>query len=216
VSNPDSFIEEVSEEVRRDRLYRAFRKYGWIGILGVVLIVGGAAWNELRKARATAAAEAYGDALYAALEREQAENRLLALEDVATPEGSQAVTGLIMATEAQAQSQAASAEALKAVIVNPETPSLYRELAQLRLAMLGEEAVPASERQAALQALTQGNGPFRLLALEQRALIEADSGQTDAALETLRGLVDAADATEAQRQRALQLIVALGGEIAQG
>ncbi len=40
MSNPDSFIEEVTEEVRRDKLYRLFRKYGWIGIvlvLGVVI-----------------------------------------------------------------------------------------------------------------------------------------------------------------------------------
>ena len=30
MSNPDSFIEEVTEEVRRDKLFALFRKYGWI------------------------------------------------------------------------------------------------------------------------------------------------------------------------------------------
>ena len=33
MSNPDSFIDEVTEEVRRDRLFAVFRKYGWIGVL---------------------------------------------------------------------------------------------------------------------------------------------------------------------------------------
>ena len=32
MSNPDSFIDEVTEEVRRDRLFAMFRKYGWIGV----------------------------------------------------------------------------------------------------------------------------------------------------------------------------------------
>ena len=43
VSDTDSFIEEVTEEVRRDRLYKFLRKYAWVGILAVVTIVGGTA-----------------------------------------------------------------------------------------------------------------------------------------------------------------------------
>ena len=38
VSDTDSFIEEVSEEVRRDRLYKVLRKYAWVGILAVVTL----------------------------------------------------------------------------------------------------------------------------------------------------------------------------------
>ena len=52
VSDTDSFIEEVSEEVRRDRLYGFFRKYAWVGILVVVTIVGGTAFLEFQKAKA--------------------------------------------------------------------------------------------------------------------------------------------------------------------
>ena len=37
LSNHDSFIDEVTEEVRRDRLFAAFRKYGWIGVLLVAV-----------------------------------------------------------------------------------------------------------------------------------------------------------------------------------
>ncbi len=49
MSDTDSFIDEVSEEVRRDRLYATFRRYGWIAILAVLLLVAGATWNEWRK-----------------------------------------------------------------------------------------------------------------------------------------------------------------------
>ena len=52
MSETDSFIEEVAEEVRRDRLFKMFRRYGWIAALVVIVIVGAASWNEYRKATA--------------------------------------------------------------------------------------------------------------------------------------------------------------------
>ena len=36
VSNPESFIDEVNEEVRRDRLYQNIRRYGWIAVVVVL------------------------------------------------------------------------------------------------------------------------------------------------------------------------------------
>jgi hypothetical protein len=216
VSNPESFIDEVSEEVRRDKLYRAFRKYGWIGAFAVVLIVGGAAFNEWQKTQARAAAEAYGDALYGALETPELESRLVALEDLETPDGAEALSALILATEVQARSDAEAVAALQALIADPATPALYSDLARLRMAMMGADVLEIAERRAALDMLAQGSGPFRLLALEQRALIEAQSGQTDVAIQTLQDVMSAAGASEGMRTRALQMIVALGGDVAQG
>lgn len=63
LSSPDSFIDEVTEEVRRDRLFAIFRKYGWIGVLAILLIVGGASYVEWQKARVVARAQAFGDAV---------------------------------------------------------------------------------------------------------------------------------------------------------
>ena len=75
MANEDSFINEVTEEVRRDRLFALMRRYGWIAVLLVVIIVGGASWNEWRKASQQAAAEDKGDALIAALQAETPEAR---------------------------------------------------------------------------------------------------------------------------------------------
>ena len=46
MSETDSFIEEVSEEVRKDRLFAIMRKYGWIALLAVLLMVSGTAYRE--------------------------------------------------------------------------------------------------------------------------------------------------------------------------
>ena len=59
MSDTDSFLQEVSEELRRDKLYRNIRKYGWIAILLVVVIVGGATYREYLKSKDTKAAQLF-------------------------------------------------------------------------------------------------------------------------------------------------------------
>ena len=51
MSDTDSFLQEVSEELRRDKLYRNIRKYGWVAILLVILIVGAATYREYLKSQ---------------------------------------------------------------------------------------------------------------------------------------------------------------------
>ena len=81
MSNPDSFIEEVTEEVRRDRLFALFRKYGWIALLAIVLVVGASAWSEWKKAQGRARAEAFGDGLLTALDADTPGARRTALRE---------------------------------------------------------------------------------------------------------------------------------------
>ena len=61
MSETDSFIEEVTEEVRRDRLFAFFRRFGWILVLTIILIVGYAAWTEWQKSQFEASARVFGE-----------------------------------------------------------------------------------------------------------------------------------------------------------
>ena len=45
----DSFIKEVSEEVRRDNFFKYIKKYAWICILLVLMIVCAVSFNEWKK-----------------------------------------------------------------------------------------------------------------------------------------------------------------------
>lgn len=215
MSNPESFIDEVTEEVRRDRLFLMLRRYGWIGILLVVAIVGGAAFNEWQKAKAQAEAQAFGDALMAGLEAETPEARRAALAAVSASGEKAAVLNLLLASD-PAEDKAASLAALDKVVADGSLPVIWRDLAQLRRVMLAGADMPAADRRTALEPMAQPGHPYRTLAAEQLAYLLAEEGKTAEAITALQALLEDQDAPGGLRSRAAQMIVALGGEPKQG
>lgn len=215
MSNPESFIEEVTEEVRRDRLFRLFRRYGWIAVVLVLAIVGGASWNEWQKAKAETQARAFGDAVLAALDQSDPEARRAALAEV-TATGDRAAVLQMLISSDPAENRAASLAALQAVEADAALPVSYRDLATLKRVILAGADLSVSDRRAALDPIAAPGRPYRTLALEQMALLSIEAGETEAALTTLRALTQDQQATAGLRRRATQLIVALGGEAEQG
>ncbi|MCQ0093355.1 hypothetical protein FGD77_17090 [Roseovarius sp. M141] len=216
MSDSDSFIEEVSEEVRRDRLFALMRRYGWIAILAVVVLVGGAAWNEWRKAQDRAQAEALGDAMMAALETEDRSARAAVLDDVgAAGPGSRAVIDMMAAAEALESDPEGAQQRLLRIAENLDVAPIYRQIATLKAVMISGGAMDADARRAQLDGLALGGGVTRLLAEEQLAYLDIDAGDTDAAADRLSRIAGDADATPGLRRRATQVIVALGKDIDQ-
>lgn len=214
VSDSDSFIEEVTEEVRRDRLFALMRRYGWIAILAIVLLVGGAAFNEYRKAQAKAEAEALGDSILSALDNDDPAARRAALDgvDAGSPGGDAVLTLLKAAGQANAEENTAAAETLNALATNGDVPEIYRQIAAFKALTLASESLSAQERRTGFEALAAPGAPLRLLSEEQLALIDIEDGQTDAAVTRLRAILQDAELTAGLRQRATQLIVALGAD----
>ncbi|NNL36456.1 MAG: hypothetical protein HKP35_11600, partial [Silicimonas sp.] len=185
----------------------------------VILLVGGAAANERRKASARAQAQAAGDALLTALENETPDARAEAMAALEAPEdaGRRAITLLLRAgTEAELGNQAAAREALDTVAADEALSSEMRDLATLKSVILSSDEVAPEDRIARLSPIAVPGSPYRLLALEQIALAEIETGDTDKALETLTGIAADAGVTQDLRTRVTQLIVALGGEISAG
>lgn len=211
MSSQDSFISEVTEEVRRDKLFRLMRRYGWIAVAFVVLVVGGAAAFEWQKARARADAEAAGDALLNAQSADApaARAEILAALDSGSA-GRNAIVRLFQAAaEIEAGKEESALATLEAIADDAEVPPVYRDLAVLKSVMISDAA--PEERMARLEPLTKPGNLFRLLAVEQRALAEIELGRTETAIATLNGILADAEMTESLRRRASWLIVALGG-----
>ena len=211
MSDSDSFINEVTEEVRRDQLYRYLRRYGWIAVLCILLLVGGAAWNEYRKAQSTAAAQATGDALLSALAQNDPEFRMAALTEVNAEGAATAVTALIAAASQQEAGDIdAAVSTLQALAVNTDVPAIYNDLAGFKAAMLEPDA---TTRRTSLEAMAQPGAPFALLAQEQLGLADLAAGNTDAALERFTAIAEDAGVTRGLRQRAQTVMVSLGAEL---
>ena len=211
MSQSDSFIEEVTEEVRRDRLFALARRYGWIVVLALVLVIGGAAALEWRKAQARAVAQDLGDRVFTALEADSAASRATRLSEIDASGAAAAVLRMLEAGELARTDAPRAGDLLKALAVDPDLPPLYRDLATLKLVLLAEYPMFAEEKLDRLATLTAPGAPFRLLAQEQMALLAMETGDRDRARDLVRPLIDEAEADPAQRQRAAQLFVVLGG-----
>lgn len=209
VSESDSFINEVTEEVRREKLYGYLRRYGWIAVAAVLLLVGGAAFNEFRNAQARDAAQNAGDALLTALETSDLAGQATAFEAVGADGPAAAIAALLRASTLQEAGEFDGAAAvLRAVASDGDVPENYRDVAAMKAAMLPTTDVES--RRASLEALSAPGLPFRLLALEQLAYMHLDGGDVTAAVALLRQIEEDATATRGMRERVQTLLVALG------
>jgi hypothetical protein len=215
VSNSESFIDEVTEEVRRDKLFAAMRKYGWVGVLLVAVVVGGTAWTEWEKSTSTTQARAFGDAILAATAEASPEARRAALSAIPAKGEEKAVLDLMLASD-PAENPAATLEALRAIEADLALPQLWRDLAVLRRVGLQGKDLPLAERRAALEPLAVPGRVFRPMAAEQLAYLLVEEGKAPEAITALQALTKDQDAPGGLRNRAAQMIVALGGAPEQG
>lgn len=211
MSETDSFIEEVSDEIRRDKLFAFFKKYLWVFVALVIFIVGGAAVNEYLKNKKETEAQAVGEALLAAQSTEDAG----AFGAIADGDSSAAVLAkldqaAILAFEGQA---GAAAAILDGISSDGDVLPLYRDLALLKSVMINGQNMSAADLTSALASLTSVGAPFRLLAIEQRAIVNLRNGDTAAALNDLNEIINDSNATQDLRNRAQELTISLGGEV---
>ena len=215
MSDTDSFVREVSEEVRRERFSKLLRRYGWIGALVLLALVGGAGLLEWRNAREQAAAEAAGTALREAFLIEDPSERAERLDaTVASLGTADAVARIARAGSLlEAGDREGAATLLASVSENVGLSPIYRDLALLqRVAVLGPE-MDRAERMASLETLARPDGAFRLLALEQRALARLEAGERDQARADLEAILADPGVPEGLAGRARQFLIAAGGEL---
>jgi len=215
VSETDSFIEEVTEEVRRDRLFGLMRRYGWIAVLAVLLIVGGAAYREYSRAAEQAAARALGDALLAALDNEDVDTRAAALGQIQAGSGEAAAIVAILQAGILVQEEKGAdvLPLLQPIVNNQDIKQDYRDLAHFKQLLHADGALDAAQRREGFQILAEPGKPLRVLAEEQLALLELQAGEQDAAIVRLKALLEDADLTQNLQQRTRQLLIALGQDM---
>ena len=212
MSDTDSFIDEVTEEVRRDRMFNLLRRYGWIAVVAVLLLVGGAAWNEWRLSQQRTQSEALGDAIVSALQLETAAERATALQKIETAEAP-AIVQLLSAAELAGDDRGGEAIAqLAAVQSNGTLPLIYRHIAEFKALVIEDDSQSAETRRTGFENLIASGSALRVLAEEQLALLDIAAKDVDGALVRLQRLLEDSEITPGVRRRVTQLITALGAK----
>ena len=214
MSETDSFIEEVTEEVRREQLYKYVRRYGWIAIVLVLGVVALTAYYEYQKATTTRMAQELGDRLVLAIDKDEPQARAEALAALAPEAGdARIIVDLRRAGElVEAGDTAGAIEAFETV-ANSGANAAYADMALLKAVILKGKDQDAAERDATLAALAAPGALYRPLALEQQGLFALADGNQDKAVEIFTELYQDSEITDALQNRATQMLVALGAEV---
>ena len=210
MSETDNFIDEVSEEVRKDKLYATIRKYGWLAVVIVLALVGGTAFREYKIASANKVAQKTGDAISKAISLEGPEARAAALSEIIANDKNVAIIELLKAAEQEAGGEfAASVETLEALEAS-KLPSAYRELAHFKKLLIEKDGLNEDARIAGLNELAASASPYALYAKEQLSLIDLAKGRKEAAINRLSQILEDANLSQSLRQRVSQLMIILG------
>ena len=212
MSDTDSFLQEVSEELRRDRLYKNLRKYGWIAILLVIVIVGAATYREYLKLQAATESQFFGTSIIDALNEKNAVDRISKLQKINAPsENAKAIIAMLLSAETNGNnSPDLEKSTLSGIIQNLSIDAHYRDLLNFKILLGSAGTMNLDERRTAFEALSKPGNPFRLLAEEQIVLIEIELGNTDNAIEKISQILLDAELTAGLRNRATQMMIALG------
>lgn len=205
-------MQEVSEEVRKDRFYRILKKWGWVGIALIVALVGGASFNEWNKESKINSARNLGDRVLAAI----ASKDVIDLKEIEIKNVSQDIfiKNLMSAILFSDDKLDASKKALEEIGGIPEITKTYKDLNAFKLGLLLLKSgnLTGEERFGVFEALVEPGSPFRSLAKEQQALILIEQGNIELAIKTLMEITDDSETTDTLRRRVAQLRISLGSD----
>jgi hypothetical protein len=193
-------------------LFKTFHKYGWIGVALVVLVVGGTGYREYSRAAEKTASETFGSSVLEALQENDPSARVAQLDTITAPNASGgAMIAMLQAAELASDKDGAGAAAkLEAAAVSGDLDQMYRDILNFKRLTVDESGIDAGERRMGFEQLATPGNPLRLLAEEQLALLDLTAGDSAAAVNRLSMILEDAELTQGLRQRAGQLMIALG------
>jgi len=216
VSNEtDSFVNEVDDSLRQDRVLQMAKKYGpWLIGLFVVFLIGIGGW-QMWQGRQAESARAQSDAYEAAIALARGGNLDGAKAEFQRMSGEGPRTYRVMARmqhaailQVQGDLEAAIAE-FDAAAEAANDP-IMRDTARLRAAYIAAETEDFAAVQSRLQPLVDSDSRLAYLARELLGVEAWEAGQTELARDTLENLTLAFDAPDAVRERAQLALAVIG------
>ncbi len=211
----DSFVQEVDESLRQDRLTAFFKKYGlWIaGAVGALIlgVLGWQLWQEQQLQASRAHAEEYGAAQELAQQGnfDEAKTAFEALTREG-PRQYRVMAQLELAAVLEAQGDLEGALAGFDAAAEQARDATMRDTARMRAAYIAAETQDFDALRARLTPLIESESRLSYLARELLAIEAWEAGQNDIARDQLENLTLAFDAPEPVRQRAQVALSVIG------
>ncbi len=208
---------EVDEDVRKERYGKLWKKFGRYLIAGVAVIVLGTVavvtWTTYQKSVKDDRGDRFAAAM--ALARGGSSGQAAASFAALADDAGGGLGALARLQEAaaliEAGDRAAAVAAYDRLAEDGSSDRLLRDMARLLAAMHSLDNASTEELTDRLAPLVREDNPYRYSAREMQALVSYRAGDVTGALSELRALADDPDAPPGLRQRAAELITALGG-----
>ncbi len=188
---------EVEEEVRQDRAKALWARYGNSFVVGALLFLLGVAvfwgWQKYRESEQARSAEAYLEAVHSGEGKSETQLQAMAKEGG----GFAVLARMKLATEAEKNGDRDKAKSLWAEIAkDPAIDDVVRGLAAIKAAYLELENGNADAADALVATRDEESDPYRLSALEVRALVALQKNDIPRGREILTKLRDLARTQE--------------------
>ena len=218
----DNFIQELEEDLRRDRYMALWRKYGRaavaLALVAVIAVAVGVVWREYRGGERMKDSMAYNAALAlidpgAPPSPAAAESAMAGLRAI-SQSGSDAYAALARLQEAGLLNKTGKTDEAIAIYdamaANSGVDSLFRDLARVLRVLATLDKDDPQQLTARLAPLIEARNPWRYTALELTALVAQRSGDAAKARDLYANLADDPTAPRQLRARAAEMLAVLG------
>jgi len=215
----DSIFREIDEELRQENFAKLWKQYGHLIIAAAIALVVGVGGYQGWKTYDLNSRTTQGERYEAAIQMARTGSIDVALDELTVLHGDSS-SGYRMLTAFQnAGLQSRKGDATGAVTAydriaqDSGVDDLYRDLAKLLAAtvLINSEATD-QDLQTRLQPLDADSNPWRHSARELLAVVALRSGDKAKARDAFKSLSEDATAPQGIRQRAGEMLAALGGE----
>jgi hypothetical protein len=204
VSENESFIDEVKEEVRRDKLYLFLRRYGWVPAVMILSIILGSIFVEVGSNTKRAESEKLGDLLSKSLNGITKDAEYTPSDLSAELDPKSLIALMVKAKILENKSDYKTAITVYEGILNFKgLENSLRDFVKFKLLLFIKDDPIRIE--SLLADLINPNNPFKLLALEQKAIIEVREKKLGEAVSTLTLLINSSEASKSIISRATQM-----------
>ena len=180
----DSFIKEISEEVRRDKFFKYLKKYAWIGILLILFSLFAVSFNEWKKNKEKINNQLNGDELSVVLDKFfEDKNYNDYFSYIEQKKSGSILAGLNPLFLNNNDDVGKKISYLKNISTDENIPLVLRDLALLYQYYLGNK--PYTDKFKILTELSGPDRPFKLLAVEEKINLFLEKGSYKEALKEI-------------------------------